>query len=331
MTAQRISVIVAAYNAAATIGATLSGILTQSWPDVEAVVVDDGSTDGTADIVAAVAAAAGPGRRILLESQPNRGQAAARNRAMELATGEFLAICDADDILLPGYLARASEAYAAAASASTIVSSNALVLTPAGIRPGRPLLRDRHPEPRDQRIASIQSNIASIFALFPRGLVDAIGGFDERLRAVEDWDLWLRAVFAGWTIVRQDDPQAIYRWTGASVSSGRSAVYEAEDAVIRRLLADADAALSPAERSIAELRLAAGSPIRLAAEAEAALRTGDLGTARRRLILAAELVPLQRRVVAKARLARFPGGMRLLQARQRRVDALAGFRPEMSR
>jgi GT2 family glycosyltransferase len=104
-----VSVVIPAYNAAATIAATLRSVLAQTYRTIEVIVVDDGSTDGTRAVIAAVAAA---DTRIVLLAQPNSGPAAARNRAIAHASGAFVAPIDADDVWHPDFLARLTAAMA---------------------------------------------------------------------------------------------------------------------------------------------------------------------------------------------------------------------------
>lgn len=96
--APSVSVIVPAYNAATTITATLRSVLEQTYRQLEVLVVDDGSTDATADVVATIAET---DPRVRLIRTPNRGVAAARNTALECARGEYVAPVDADDIWFP--------------------------------------------------------------------------------------------------------------------------------------------------------------------------------------------------------------------------------------
>src|SRR5262245_6415533 len=101
--APRLSVIVAAWNGAATIETALGSVLDQREVPLECVVVDDGSSDDTAARVEALAA--GDRRVVVVRAPANEGVSAARNRALDVARGEWLTFLDADDRLLPGGLA----------------------------------------------------------------------------------------------------------------------------------------------------------------------------------------------------------------------------------
>jgi glycosyltransferase involved in cell wall biosynthesis len=99
----RVTVVIPAFNEASRIGAAIESVLAQTLPAHEIIVVDDGSTDGTAEV------ASRPGVRVL--RQPNGGISAARNRAFREATGDWIALLDADDFWLPerlAWLARAT-------------------------------------------------------------------------------------------------------------------------------------------------------------------------------------------------------------------------------
>ena len=94
-----ITVIIPLYNKVRTIARTLDTVFQQTYTDYEIVIVDDGSTDGSADVVRAIGDS-----RIRLISQTNAGVSAARNRGIEEARGEFVAFLDADDEWKPDYL-----------------------------------------------------------------------------------------------------------------------------------------------------------------------------------------------------------------------------------
>lgn len=96
--AMDISVVVPAYNAARTVAETLESILAQSLPPREVVVVDDGSRDGTLEVLRTF------GDRVKVKTQPNSGVSTTRNRGVEEAAGEWIAFCDADDVWHPDKL-----------------------------------------------------------------------------------------------------------------------------------------------------------------------------------------------------------------------------------
>jgi glycosyltransferase involved in cell wall biosynthesis len=103
-----VSVIVPAYNAASTVQETLHSVLAQTIARIEVIVVDDGST---ADTAAAVVEIAAHDPRVRLERQPRCGVAVARNRAIQCASGEFIAPVDADDLWHPTKLERQLERF----------------------------------------------------------------------------------------------------------------------------------------------------------------------------------------------------------------------------
>ena len=92
----RISIITACYNAAATLGATMESVVRQSWADVEYIVVDGGSTDGTVDVIREFAS----GRDIKWISEPDAGMYDAVNKGIQMATGDVIGILNADDAFL---------------------------------------------------------------------------------------------------------------------------------------------------------------------------------------------------------------------------------------
>src|SRR5947208_14683463 len=101
-----VSILTPAYNSAAYIGETIASVLAQTFPHFEMIVADDGSTDGTADIVRR---AAERDPRIVMVTSPHGGPAAARNAAIAVARGRFLALLDSDDVWAPEYLSEQLE------------------------------------------------------------------------------------------------------------------------------------------------------------------------------------------------------------------------------
>ena len=102
-TTPSISVIVPVYNVHAHVGAAIASLRAQTWGDFEALVIDDGSTDGSGELARA---AIGDDPRFRLITQANRGLSGARNTGLDAATGRFIAFLDSDDRYAPDYLAR---------------------------------------------------------------------------------------------------------------------------------------------------------------------------------------------------------------------------------
>lgn len=306
-----VSVIIPAYQAEKTLGAAISGALTQTYPHVEIIVCNDGSTDGTE------AVAAGYGDRVRLLNQANAGVSAARNAALAVAEGELCAFLDADDLWFPQYLASAVRTWQAAGGGRRIVTCSAYFLTEYGLAPRRRVLTETVPPDR-QRMRLLEGPFSSLFAVFPRALFTELGDFDSSLRSAEDYDLWLRAVFHEWRIVFQMQPQCFYRRAGGSLSTDIPQLQRDERTVFRKLLDDDTVTLSAAERARIEERLAHEPPSAYIGRGEAALRAGDTRRASQEFAVAAGLLPSNRRLRGKALLLRAPFTGPTLAALQKR-------------
>ncbi len=321
MSAPLVSVVMAAHNSAATIGASVASVLWQSYEHWELVVVDDGSTDETAQIVAAFR-----DRRVSLHSQENAGAGAARNRGMTKSGGELITFLDSDDIMFGTHL----EALVAAHSgrARVVATANSYWLLPGGIDPRHTRHKGRFPELRRQRQALLEQNYLSPMSLFDRRLVEQIGGFDTSLARSEDWDFWLRAVFAGYTVVHQPRPLSLFRWGQSSMSTARDLVFQSEQVILERMYERDD--LTAQERAYLARRLASPPPRKLGNQGDAALRAGRYQEAARLLSLAAELSPSETMLVQKARvLAAAPSLVGpLLRHRQQQREAQLAFDPD---
>jgi glycosyltransferase involved in cell wall biosynthesis len=187
----RISVIIPAYNAAWCIRRAIDSVLAQDFHEHELIVVDDGSKDDTAAILADY------GEAVRVISKPNGGLSSARNAGIAAARGEFVAFLDADDWWLPAKLAR-QVALMDAHPDLLFCSTASAVLTPAGIRL------------EDWRCGTGNATtLESIFAanayvagsgsavLAKREAFSRAGGFDENLRSLEDIDMWMRLAALG--------------------------------------------------------------------------------------------------------------------------------------
>lgn len=216
----QISIIIPAYNAEQTVRRALDSVLAQAYADVEILVVDDGSTDGTADVVR------GYGEKVRLIQQGNAGAGAARNRGVAEARGEFIAFLDADDAYLPGRLEK-GRAPMLADDTIAMTHCQCLLCYPDGreeisgkrfrsmqlFRPERML----HPLYQSTPSATLR-----------RSVFLELGGFDETLQTREDHDLWLR-VREKYREVYVEEPLVRVYLSESSLSAGRGLEKKARD------------------------------------------------------------------------------------------------------
>ena len=313
----RVSVVIPAFDAEATVGAAISSALAQTYADLEVVVVDDGSSDSTGAI------AAGFPEPVRVIRQENAGVAAARNRGIAEATGELIAFCDADDSFLAQHLEALLAVYDR--HGGGIATSNCYWLFPGGIHPSRRRYKGRFPKPQRQRLAILEQNFVSTMSLFPKALVDEIGPFDPKLRLAEDWDFWLRAIYAGHRVALQPRPLALYRWSTSSLSSQVDAMDEHVEMVLRRAEQRPD--LNEEEREYLRRRLAGPGPRRLGRRGDEALRDRRYREAAESYREAAALCPSEPRLVWKARLLRAAPRLLgpLVRSRQLGIEKRVGF------
>jgi glycosyltransferase involved in cell wall biosynthesis len=239
------TVIVAAYQAAATVRDAVGSALAQTVPPHQIVVCDDGSTDDLAAALAPFAA------RVAVVRQHNAGTAAAKNTALTRATGDFVAILDADDVFEPRRLELLG-ALAAARPDLDILASDAWFE-----RDGTPTGRfyDWRSFPTaDQRRAILEWCFVTTPAVRRRRL-DAIGGFDPALWHGSDWDCWLRLILGGSRAGAVDEPLLRYRQHGAGLTGRRADSIAGRVRVLEK--AWGDVSLTAAERSILRTSLAA--------------------------------------------------------------------------
>lgn len=183
MTPALVSCIVPVWNGERFVAEALDSILAQTYRSLELIVVDDGSTDGTAARVKAY------GSRVACVRQPNAGPAAARNTGIRLAGGEFVAFLDADDIWHPEKLTRQLRRFEARAELDFCVAHAQNFSAPElGGAPDASL--------RVPRAGALPGYVTSTL-LARRALIERIGVFDPTLRHGDDTDWFLRAIDGG--------------------------------------------------------------------------------------------------------------------------------------
>lgn len=280
----RVSVIIPAYNAAPYVRAAVESILGQTFRDFECIVIDDGSTDGTGEILDAI-----PDPRLRIVHRENRGVVATRNEAIGLATSPLVAFMDADDVALPDRLALQVAAMDAR-DGLVLYGGQAELIDPVG-RPLGPM-----PVPLDHdRIDA--ANMSGKHALWNPSLMiraealEQVGGFDPHYRSAEDLDLWLRLAEIGEIA---NGPETVLRYRLHLQSAGHS------ERGLQRHFAW-QAAKSAAARRGEAFDLAEpdrdGGPSRTDIHAKWgwwALRGGHLSTARHYALAALRAEPLRR-------------------------------------
>ncbi|MFC6874608.1 glycosyltransferase family 2 protein [Halobellus marinus] len=180
-----VSVVLPTYNRRETIGRALKSVLSQEFSDLECIIIDGGSDDGTYKTVRSIA----DNRVRYVYTQSPRSPAIARNLGIDLASGKYIAFIDSDDVWMPmklscqvGHLKEMKEPAAVASSFHRVTENYArrIIADPSlsGLETYKELLRDNF--------------ITTSTLVLHRDVATQLGGFDESLSALEDWELALR-------------------------------------------------------------------------------------------------------------------------------------------
>lgn len=190
-----VSVVIPAYNCETYIAQTIDSVLSQDHKAIELIVIDDGSTDKTREIVR------GYGHKLKLICQQNAGVCKARNRGIEAATGQFLCLLDHDDYWYPDKISRQLEAFANHPETGIVYSNFTWWFADESGRFPEPDRMSRMTGNRilDQEFSGwiyhqllLDCWVLTSTALIRKEVFDRCGAFDESLPYSEDWDLWLR-------------------------------------------------------------------------------------------------------------------------------------------
>lgn len=182
-----VSVVIPVYNAASYVGRAVQSVLTQrDFDSVEVILVDDGSTDDSAKVIDQLARE--DSRVVTLHSE-NRGPSAARNLGIAQATGRYLAFLDADDWFLPHKLALQTSILEARPALGLVTGDHRIVNELSGFT--LDVVRGVPHVPYPVALA-YRNWFAPMAPLVRMSVAEEVGGFDESLRASEDWDYWYR-------------------------------------------------------------------------------------------------------------------------------------------
>lgn len=274
------SVVIAAYEAAATIGRAVESALAQTAPAHEVIVVDDGSRDDTAGALARF------GEKVTAIRQENRGAGAARNAAAAAAGGEFIVVLDSDDAYHPRRLEVLGELARRRPELDLITTDARLIVD--GKATGTfaeytPFVTE------NQRTAIFESCFVGGWPAIRLGRFRAIGGFDETLKIAQDWDCWLRAILDGAEAGFVDEPYYDYFVHADSLSSSRAASLWERARMLEK--AAANPALRPRERPALERALRMHRSRAVDAETQAAIYANGERAKLARLTVAGGIEP----------------------------------------
>ena len=214
--ASEVSAVIPVHNGAAYVAEAVQSILGQTRPPIECVVVDDGSTDETAEVIRRF------GSEVAYVPQDRAGVSSARNRGAALARGALVAFLDHDDVWLPTKLERQVDALTEAAAtmslcAVEVVDAHGNMLRTQRLRAREDLLTGMLMFDGTETVSCSSTGVVSRAALIQ------MGGFDPRLSVSADWDLLFRMAVAG-DLAYVDEPLVRYRVHGANMSNDIAAM-----------------------------------------------------------------------------------------------------------
>lgn len=250
----RVSVIIPTFNCARFLGRAIESALTQTYTDHEIVVVDDGSTDDTADVLSRFE------QRVTCLRQSNRGVTPARYFALSHSSGELIAYLDADDVWYPEKL-EMQVAFLDAHAECGIVHTDVTIIDEIdrtlhrrfNVETGRPV-------PRGAGVTELlQHNHIELPTVVQRRQCLERIGFDERVGGAGDYLQWILTVMEGLAIGYLDEPLTMYRRRRDSMQTNRRKALEELVLLFEILLGEKELArrFGPAAADIARARLQA--------------------------------------------------------------------------
>jgi len=188
-TMPKVSVIIPSYNHEHYIRRTVESVINQTFDDIECIVVDDGSTDSTEEILRPYIEK----KQIKFIAQKNQGVSVARNRGIKEATGKYIKFCDSDDYIYRWQVDIQVDQLEQE-------EDNIISMTGREVTFENGVKKTLYPKvPKtDQLAAYVIHNRGGVHTLLiPRNLLIQVGGFDESIRGAEDLDCWMRLIMAG--------------------------------------------------------------------------------------------------------------------------------------
>jgi len=213
---KELTVIMPVYNAERYLSAAIESVLEQTYKNFKFIIINDGSTDRSGDIIDQYKAL---DSRIISLSQPNSGISQTRNRALEIAQTEWVALMDADDIMLPERLER-QLAFIEKHTSIRVASCRAIYIDENENELGRSVCHIKTPDDLNRLLTQNQPiGLLQAGVLMHRQTILDIGGYRRQFRVAEDLDLWTRLAEQGHLILIQDAALMKQRLHSASTVS----------------------------------------------------------------------------------------------------------------
>lgn len=222
-----VSVIIPAYNRSKLLRLTVESVLAQTYPHIEIIVVDDGSTDDTATVMEQCAG------RITYIKQANQGVGAARNTGLRVAAGEYINFLDHDDLFMPTKIERQVQVLDARPEIGLVhcryyqIDEDGNRLDEVGLLPEGEVLKE----------LVFECFVWLGGPLIRRQCFDQVGLFDEE-SWIPDWDMWLRFALAGHQFACIQEPLGAYRILPDSAIADVAKMKHAAFAILDRVFAD---------------------------------------------------------------------------------------------
>jgi glycosyltransferase involved in cell wall biosynthesis len=192
-----VSILIPAFNSERFIGQCVESVLGQGYGRVEVIVVDDGSSDGTREMLECY-------KEVKVISQTNQGACVARNKALVAAEGDYVKFLDADDFLLAGAISSQVDAMKRL-DGNSLVYGDYSILREGAVRAVNNVVI----QPGCEQLAQlIMANILTSTPMHRKDLLDKVGGFDARFKSGQEWNLHVRLAAKGARFVYQ--PAKVY-------------------------------------------------------------------------------------------------------------------------